>query len=203
MKSFKLPLISLLIAIIFTISFFGCKKNMVEPTVTSDALSVSTDVCTTRTQSLGYWKTSNKNGTALLGSKWSTIGGAISIGCSGGTRITYTTQAAVSAAITNTGTPKLLSQGLSTFSAQLLSLKINLALWPFTAGMYVVVAGPFAGLTALRVEQIANDFIGGCDGPDNYQTTYTSSQLTEILDKINNSYDGGVYNGTPTLSCTP
>ena len=178
--------------ITYTVTVNGCSNTATK------IITVNACTCTTRTQSLGYWKNSNRNGTALISLNWATkLAPGVTIGCGGGVTKTFSTQSTLQAAITNyLGTPAVLTTtgGLSTFSAQLLALSINLKFWPATGNM-VVISGPFATMTVNQVLALANNVIGGCN------TSYTPSQMTNILDIINNSYDGGVYNGIPTLTC--
>lgn len=143
-----------------------------------------------RTQTLGYWS-SSPTGTKYLSTNWATVG-SVTIGCASNV-LTYTTQKAVSTAISSTNTPAVYPK-LSTLSAQLLTLSINLKFWPNT-GNLIVTSGTFAGLTVNQVLALANDVYGGCN------TTYTASQMTNILDLINKSYDNGISNGSGILSC--
>lgn len=156
-------------------------------------------ICTTppptctgiHTQTQGFWG-SSPTGIKYLSNNFSQVG-TITIGCASNTK-TYSTASALTSAIkSGTATPVVLPI-LSTFSSQVLTLSINLKFWPNTANL-VVTSGDFAGMTVQEVLDLANQVIGGCN------TTYTPSQLNNIVDAINKSYDNGIDNGSGILTC--
>ena len=54
-----------------------------------------------------------------------------------------------------------------------------------------VASGPLAGQTVQQVLALANSVLGGGALPSGM----TISQLNDIVDKINNNFDGGTTNG--------
>jgi hypothetical protein len=160
-------------------------------TVKTICISTPPSACTgIRTQTLGYWA-SSPTGKKYLSANWATVG-SVTIGCATNTLL-YSTQTAVSTAVGNTNTPALYP-ALSTFSAQLLTLSINLKFWSNT-GNLTVTSGTFAGMTVNQVKDLANNVYGKCN------SVYTASQMTSILDAINKCYDNGIDNGSGILAC--
>ncbi len=179
--------------------------------------SISSCSCTGfRTYGKGAWKANahgNNAGTYLKNNFASAFPGPdyLTIGCTNKVRLT--TWQAVKAYLPVSGSPGLLPIGIqvnptstnNSFSGQLVALTLNIRFddWDpnFSSSSthlkaLIVASGTFMGWTVQQVFDEANKKIGGC------VSSYTLSQLTTVLDLINNNYTNGTINNG-FLNCPP
>jgi len=127
--------------------------------------------------------------------------GGVSIGC-GLNQLKFTSAAAVQAFLPQGGPPGVLSQGAvnptsrtsaGVFAGQVLALQLNVAFsdagkLPTGLASSKIATGPLAGQTVGFVLDLAKNVIGGCTALPAFGVT-SVSQLNDIVDAINNSFD--------------
>ena len=167
-----------------------------------------------RTQTQGGWgaKPQGLNPGTFLHSKFAEVfPNGLVIGC--GNTVTFTGAQAITDYLPTGGPAKVLSQSFidpdgqlkNVLVGQLTALALNVgfdAYFPtfgasdmHLADMYIA-SGDFEGWTVAEVLGLAHQVLGGCN------LDYTPSQLTEVLDRINNNYDNGTANDG-ILLCAP
>jgi len=88
------------------------------------------------------------------------------------------------------------SSGAGVFAGQVLALRLSVdfsvkGITKTGLSTMKVASGPLAGQTVQQVLALANAVLGGGALPSGM----TVSQLNDIVDKINNNFDGGTANG--------
>lgn len=167
-----------------------------------------------RTQTQGGWgaKPQGLNPGTFLHSKFSEVfPNGLVIGC--GNTVTFTSAQAITDYLPTGGPAKVLMQSYTdpggqlknVFVGQLTALALNVGFDSYfptfgasdipLADMYIG-SGDFEGWTVAEVLGLAHQVLGGCN------QDYTPSQLTEVLDRINNNYDNGTVN-QEFLQCGP
>jgi hypothetical protein len=171
--------------------------------------------CDFKTYTQGGWGArafGNNPGVYLNARFASVFPNGLTIGC-GSKTLRLTSAAAVQYFLPSGGTPAALSQSLvnpgrlykNTLAGNLVALTLNLAFdaadpafAPATGslGNQTIITGTFAGWTINQVAALANNVLGGC------VTTYTPSQINNILNLINNNFNSGCNNGLINCSGT-
>jgi hypothetical protein len=139
----------------------------------------------------------------LLTAKFATVypGGSVSIG--GTYKLTFTSALGITNFLPQGGTPGKLTASATNpttsaagvLAGQVLALQLSVDF--STKGMTQtglanlhVVSGPLAGQTVAQVLAIANSVLGGAAPP----TGMTISDVNNVIDAINNNFDGGTTN---------
>jgi Putative Ig domain len=146
---------------------------------------------------------SGSNPGALLSAKFSTVypGGSVAIG--GTYKLTFTSASAIANFLpqgstagkltSNATNPTTSSAGV--LAGQVLALQLsvdfsNKGVTPTGLANLKVVSGPAAGLTVAQVLSTTNSILGGAALPSGF----TYADVVDILDQINNAFDGGTIN---------
>jgi hypothetical protein len=144
----------------------------------------------------------NNPGT-LLANNWTKVYGSAGVSIGGTYKLKFTSSTAIDAflpqgstagALTANATNPTTSNG-GVFAGQVLALQLsvdfsNKGLTRSGLASLKVASGPLAGQTVAQVLAIANSVLGGGALPSGV----TLSQLNDIVDAINNNFDGGVSN---------
>ena len=173
------------------------------------------DFCTFTQGGWGQDECRGHNVGCIRNQNWTTVfpGGSVTIG--GTFTIRLTSAAAVAAFLPSGTTPGALTQNYvdptapttaGVFAAQVLTLKLNVAFGAAgVAGMHdigplVITSGALAGYTVNQLLALANTVLGGNTGA--LPAGLTVSGLNDIVDGINNNYDGcSRDNGNLHLYC--
>jgi hypothetical protein len=186
-----------------TASGNGVTSNQASATVTATVVSGS--VLTTYTQGGGGSKPAGGNPGALLAANFSKVYGPAGVTIGGGFTLTFTSQPAVQNFLPQGGTPGVLtasatnptSSSAKVFAGQVLALQLSVdfskaGITGSGLGGLHLTAGPLAGQTVAQVLSEANTALGGGALPAGITKI---SDLNDVVDKINNSFDDGVANG--------
>jgi hypothetical protein len=160
---------------------------------------------TTYTQ--GGWGAppSGNNTGALLHANFATVYSTGSVQIGGTKKLTFTTAAAVQAFLPVGGTASFLtasatnpvSSAAGVFAGQVLALRLSVdfsnkgILRPGLANL-TVQSGELAGYTVAQVLSLANTVLGGTTSA--LPSGVTISDLSGVVDAINNNFDGGIVN---------
>jgi choice-of-anchor A domain-containing protein len=201
----------------FTPTVAGCAN----PTVAditgtlSMCLSNSSNSCTGfRTQTNGGWgaKPSGTNNGAYLQNNFAAaFPSGLTIGCSSGNKLTFTTAQSITnflpqggpAAVLPSGTFTNTISGSSVIWGQLIAATLNVKFDAYDAnfspntiltGQLLYNSGTFAGHTVQYVIDEANKVVGGCP------SAYSLSDLNSALTDFNQNYDNGTTD-LGKLSC--
>ena len=199
---------------VFVVNPDGC-SDTISSTLEIDDCSPNADDCQYRTQTQGGWGTlarGNNPGTYRDAYFDSAFVSGLTVGCDSGYTLTLLSSQAVEDFLPSGSTPRALMSDLTdpgqsysnVFAAQLVALTLsvgfenndsNFAASATNLADAVVIYGDFYGWTVQMVLDLANDVFGGCD------TSYTATQLSDILADINESYVDGELQDSSILSC--
>jgi len=172
-------------------------------------INIVTNPGTDTTFTQGGWgsKPHGGNPGALLANNFGKVFGSagVTIGISGGLNLKFDSATAIRNFLPATGTPGALTASATdpttssagVFAGQVLALELSVAfsnagITGSGLGSLHVQSGPLAGQTVAQVLAEANIALGG--GPLPAGVTSISA-LSDIVDQINSSCDGGVCNG--------
>jgi len=179
-------------------------SNQATATITSTGV-INTGAIATYTQ--GGWgaKPAGGNPGALLKANFSKVYGAAGVTIGGGFTLTFTSQVAIQNFLPQGGTPGVLtatatnptSSSAQVFAGQVLALQLSVdfskaGITGSGLGGLYLTAGPLAGQTVAQVLAEANTALGGGALPAGITKI---SDLNDVVDKINNSFDDAVANG--------
>lgn len=157
-----------------------------------------------RTQTQGGWgaKPNGGNNGAYLHANFATaFPSGVTIGDACGFTATFSSAQIITDFLPQGGTAAALTQSytdpnvnINVFAGQVLTLAISVgmddAIPSFSPSStplknLVVASGDFAGMTVAQILALANKALAGCP------TSYTYSQLNDVVDAINNNFDDG------------
>src|SRR5436190_8776210 len=159
-----------------------------------------------RTQTQGGWGAPphGNNPASYLYSKFGlAFPGGLTVGCTSGHWVKYTSAAAITEFLPAGGTPAALAANATNpadksiknvWIGQVTALALSVGFDNYdpsfgAAGVHlgemVIGSGPFAGNTVSQFLVIANDVLGGCS------TAFTPSAVNDMASKINENYDDG------------
>ncbi len=169
------------------------------------ALLISVEPANLVTVTQGGWGApphGNNPGQLLLTNFTKVFGIGMSIGCTSGNQLQFTSAGAVQAFLPQGGPPGVLTLSVNNptsrtsagvFAGQVLALALNVAMsnagvLPAGLADAHITSGPLAGHTVQFVLDLANNVIGGCSTLQGSGLT-SVSQLNDIVDGINQSFD--------------
>jgi hypothetical protein len=179
----------------FTGSWSGTQK--VTPACLGDAISTATQ---------GGWGAAPHGGNpgALLAANFTNVYGIAGVTLGGGKTLTFTSASAIQAFLPQGGTPGVLTvsatnptqSSANVFGGQVLALELNVdfsdaGITGPGIGSLHVKSGPLQGNTLQQVLALANQVLGGGALP----AGLTVSGLNDVVDSINQSFDGGNSTG--------
>lgn len=127
----------------------------------------------------------------------------VTIGCSGGSTLKFTSAGAIQNFLPQGGTPGALAASATNpttsaagvFAGQVLALELNVSfsgpVFPGGLGNFQLTSGPLKGFTVNQVLALANNVLGGCISESSLQSTFgiSISGLNDIVDGINQEFD--------------
>jgi hypothetical protein len=142
---------------------------------------------------------------AILAANFGTVfPSGVTIGCSGGFTLKFTSADAIQNFLPQGGKPGALTASdtnptartdAGVFAGQVLALELNVSfsgpVFPGGLGNFHLTSGPLAGFTVNQVLTLANNVLGGCISESSLQSTLgiSISDLNGVVDGINGLFD--------------